>query len=61
MVYANEKFDCESTIQMKYGANLFEKQWVALVTDHKQRTLSVAASRNATYIVDLCATIANSF
>ena len=30
----------ESKIPMKYGANLFEKHLVALVTDHKQIMLS---------------------
>ena len=46
---------------MKYDANLLEKQRVTLVTDYKQRTLSVAASRTATYMVELFATIARGF
>ena len=61
LVSTTEKFDCESKIWMKYGANLLEKQRVALVTDHKQRTLWAAISRTATYMVELFATIANSF
>ena len=61
LVSTTEKFDCESKIRMKYGANLLEKKGVALATDHKQRTLSAAASRTATYMAELFATIANGF
>ena len=50
---------------MKYGANLLEKQIRSqtdqVVSDHKQRMLSAAASRTATYVVELFATIANGF
>ena len=38
-----------------------KKKGVTLATDHKQRTLSVAASRTATYMAELFATIANGF
>ena len=61
LVSTTEKFNCKSKIWMKYGANVLEKQRVALVRDHKQRTLPAPASTTATYMAELFVTKANGF